>query len=100
MACQAYDLSLSLKKAKIFAACFEFVVVDVCSDGNWPARSKHVLLETWPDPIEVCNVAKFIGFGKFHSQFIPNFELCILPLHSITSHEYTTPVGEWICTGF
>ena len=89
-----YNLSLSLKKAKIFPARFEFVGVDVCSDGNRPARSKHVLLETWPDPIEVCDVAKLIGFGQFYSRFIPNFELRIAPLCSITSHEYSTPVGE------
>ena len=94
MVCQAYNLSLSLKKAKIFPACFKFVGVDVCSDGNRPARSKHVLLETWPDPIEVRDVAKFIGFGQFYSRFIPNFELCILPLCSITSREYTKSVGE------
>jgi hypothetical protein len=25
---------------------------------------------------------------------MPDFELCISPLQSITSHEYTTPVGE------
>ena len=92
--CQAYNLSLSLKKAHIFPARFEFVGVDMCSDGNRPACSKHVLLETWPDPNEVRDVAKFIGFGQFYSQFIPNFELRILPLRSITSHEYTMTVGE------
>jgi len=94
MVCQAYIFLLSLKKTKIFPKRFEFAGVNVCSDGNRPARSKHVLLETWPDTIEVCDVAKFIGFGKFHSRFIPNFELRISPLHSITSHEYTTPVGD------
>ena len=94
MVCQAYNLSLSLRKAKIFPARFEFVGVDVCSDGNRPARSKHVLLETWTEPTEFRDVAKFIGFGQFYSQFIPNFELRILPLCSITSHEYTTPLGE------
>ena len=94
MVCQAYNLLLSLKKAKIFPAHFEFVGADVCSDGNRPALSKHVLLETWPDPILVRNIANFIGFGQFYSCFIPNFELCILPLRSITSHEYTNPVGE------
>jgi hypothetical protein len=66
MVCQAYNLSLSLRKAKIIPARFEFVGVDVCSDGNRPARFKHVLLETWPDPTEVRNVAKFIGFGQFY----------------------------------
>jgi hypothetical protein len=63
MVCQAYNLSLSLRKAKIFPARFEFVGVNVCSDGNRPARSKHVLLETWPEPSEVRDVANFIGFG-------------------------------------
>ena len=63
----AYNLSLSLRKAKIFPARFEFVGVNVCSDGDRPARSKHVLLETWPDPTEVYYIAKFIGFGQFYS---------------------------------
>ena len=67
MVCQAYNLLLSLKKAKIFPARFEFVGVNMCSDGNRPARSKHVLLKTWSDPIDVCNVAEFIGFGQFYS---------------------------------
>ena len=67
MVCQAYNLSLSLKKAKIFPARFEFVGVNVCSDGNRLACSKHVLLETWPEPTKVRNVAKFIGFGQFYN---------------------------------
>ena len=94
MVCQAYHLSLSLRKAKIFPARFEFVGVDVCPDGNRPACSKHVFLETWPEPTEVQDIAKLISFGQFYSQFIPNFELCILPLRSITSHEYTNPLGD------
>ena len=94
--CQAYNLSLSLPKAKIFPKRFEFVGVDVCPDGNRPASSKHVLLTTWPDPIEVRDVAKFIGFGQFYSRFIPNFELRIIPLRTITSHEYSTRLdGLW-----
>ena len=40
------------EKANIFPARFEFVGVDVCPDGNRPACSKHVLLETWPEPTE------------------------------------------------
>ena len=94
MVCRAYNLSLSLRKAKIFPALFEFVGVDVCSDGNRPARSKHLLLESWPDSTKVCDVAKFIGFGQFYSQFIPNFEFRVAHLRSITCHEYTTPLGE------
>ena len=94
MVCQVYNLLLILRKAKIFPACFEFVGVNVGSDGNPPARSKHVLLETWPDLTEVRDIAKFIGFGHFHSQFIPNFEIRVAHLCSITCHEYTTPLGE------
>jgi len=42
--CQAYRLSLSLKKSRIFSKRFEFVGIDVCPDGNRPAMSKHQLL--------------------------------------------------------
>ena len=92
--CQAYNLSLSLRKARIFLNRFEFVGFDVSPDGNRPARSKRVLLEMWPDPAEVRDVAKFIGFGQFYARFIPNFELRIPHLRSITSNEYTMPLGN------
>ena len=44
--CQAYRLSLNLRKSFIFPPRFEFVGVDVCNDGNRPAKSKHTLLKT------------------------------------------------------
>ena len=55
--CQAYRLSLSLKKSFIFPKRFEFVGNDVCPDGNRPAQSKHQLLQSWPPPEIVRNVA-------------------------------------------
>ena len=42
--CQAYNLSLSLKKMRIFPKRFAFV--DVTPGGHLPAQSKHVLLGT------------------------------------------------------
>jgi hypothetical protein len=75
--CLHYNLSLSLSKACIFPKRFEFVGVDVSPDGNRPALSKHILLKTWPDPRDVRDVAKFIGFVAFYAQFIPLFELRI-----------------------
>jgi hypothetical protein len=63
--CQAYWLSLNLCKSHIFLKRFKFVGIDVCADGNCPAQSKHTLLQTWPAPKTVRNVAKFIGFVQF-----------------------------------
>jgi hypothetical protein len=37
--CQAYRLSLNLRKSSIFLPRFEFVGIDVCNDGNRPAQS-------------------------------------------------------------
>jgi hypothetical protein len=48
--CQAYRLSLNLCKSHFFPKRFEFVGIDVCVDGNRPAKSKHNLLMTWPAP--------------------------------------------------
>ena len=59
--CQAYRLSLSLKKSHIFSKRFEFVGSDVCPDGNRPAMSKHQLLVHWPLPDFVRDVAKLSG---------------------------------------
>jgi hypothetical protein len=89
--CQSYQLLLSLRKSHIFLKCFEFVGTNVCSDGNCPATSKHQLLEHWPQP-EIA-VAKLVEFAQFYSEFIPQFELQIVPLHDlITMFEYTDPV--------
>jgi hypothetical protein len=93
--CQAYWLSLNLRKSHIFPSSFKFVGIDVCSDGNRPAQSKHTLLKTWPAPETVRNVAKFIGFAQFYSRFIHNFELRITPLCEITKQEYTNPIVQY-----
>ena len=90
---QSQNLSLSLKKSFIVPQRVEFVVVDVCADGNHPAQSKHNLLHHWRLPELVCNVAKFVGFMQFYSRFIPNFEVCITKLHTIMLQDYNTPLG-------
>ena len=73
---------------------FEFVGNDVCPEGNRPAQSKHQLLESWPQPEIVRDVAKFIGFAQFYSKYIHHFELRVAPLRALTTiHEYTDQVS-------
>jgi hypothetical protein len=73
--CQAYRLSLSLRKSCIFSKRFEFVSIDVCPDRNCPAMSKHQLLEHWSQPVFIWEVAKIVGFAQFYGMFIPQCEL-------------------------
>ncbi len=84
--CQAYPLSLSLQKSHIFPKFFEFVGIDICSDGNCPTMSKHQILEHWPQLETVCDVAQIIGFAQFYSKFILQFELRIAPLCNLTTN--------------
>jgi hypothetical protein len=56
---------------------FKFVSIDACSDRNHPAMSKHQLLEHWPQPETVCDIAKIIQFAHFYCKFILQFELQI-----------------------
>ncbi len=91
--CRAYNLSLKLGKSHFFPRCFEFVGIDMCSDGNCPVKSKHQLLETWPAPERVRNVAKFLGFVQFYSQFVPNFEIRVAALCGVIKQEYTDAIG-------
>ena len=92
--CLAYCLSLSLRKSFFFPMRFEFVGNDVCPEGNRPAQSKHQLLESWPQPEIVRDVAKFIGFAQFYSKYIHHFELRVAPLRALsTNHEYTNKVS-------
>jgi hypothetical protein len=90
--CLAYRLSLSLRKSCISPPRFESVGVDVCDDGNQPAKSKHTHLQTWPPPELVRDVEKFIGLAQFYSRFIHHFEIRITPLRKLTKLEYTAPV--------
>jgi hypothetical protein len=56
--------------------------------------SKHQLLQHWPQPEFVRDVAKIVGFAQFYGKFIPQFELRIAPLRDlITAHEYTVPAA-------
>ena len=91
--CQAYCLSLNLCKSFIFPLCFEFVGINVCADGNQPAKSQHTLLQTWPSPELVHDVEKFIGFAQFYSCFIHHFELRIAPLRKLTKLKFANPVA-------
>jgi hypothetical protein len=92
--CQSYQLSLCLRKSHIFPKHFEFIGIDVCLDGNCPTIPKHQLLEHWPQPETVHDVAKIIGFAQFYSKFIPHFELWIAPLCALTTKfEYTKNVA-------
>jgi hypothetical protein len=93
--CQAYRLSLNLRKSHFFPRRFEFVGIDVSPDGNRPAKSKHELLTTWPSPELVRDVAKFIGFAQFYSRFIHHFEFRISPLREICKNDYTNPVAQY-----
>jgi hypothetical protein len=95
--CHAYRLSLNLGKSHFFPRRFELVGINVCPEGNHPAKSKHQLLETWPAPELVRNVAKFLGFVQFYSRFIPNFEIRVKDLRTVTKQDYTENVGpHWI----
>jgi hypothetical protein len=55
--CQSYLLSLSLRKIHLFSKHFEFIGIDVCSNGNCPAMSKHQLFAHWPQPEIIQDVA-------------------------------------------
>ncbi len=62
-------------------------------DGNRPAQTNHQLLESWPKPEIVWDIAKFIGFVQLYSVYTHHFELCITPLREITIKlEYTDPI--------
>ncbi len=92
--CKAYQLTLSLKKSHFFPKRFKFVGIYASVDGNRPAMSKHNLLHHWPLPKLVHDVASFVGFLHFYSNFIPYFEVRALPLCEIMTREYTEAVGN------
>jgi hypothetical protein len=92
--CKAYCLTLSLKKSCFLLKCFKFVGIDVSPDGNCPAMSKHQILDHWPKPEFVLNVASFIGFVQFYSAFILYFKVHAKPLREIIQHEYMLCVGD------
>jgi hypothetical protein len=52
--------------------------------------SKHQLLQHWPMPIIMHDVAKCVGFMQFYSHFILHFEVQIMPLRDILCKDYST----------
>jgi hypothetical protein len=77
-----------------FPKRFQFVGIDLSANGNFPAMLKHNLLRHWPIPELVLNAASFFGFLQFYSNFIPHFEVRLLPLCKIMSREYTEPTSN------
>jgi hypothetical protein len=68
--------------------------MDISPDGNLPSMSKHDLLNHWPKPTLVQDVASFVGFLQFYSKFIPCFKLQAKPLCKIMKCKYTKPIGN------
>jgi hypothetical protein len=92
--CQTYQLSLRLRKSHIFPKRFKFVGINICSNGNCPAMSKHQLLEHWPQPEIFQGDAKIVRFAQFYSRFISQFDLQIVYLCNLTTKlEYTKSIA-------
>ena len=90
--CLSQNLSLKLGKCCWFPERLEFVGIDITPSGNRPAMSKHQILEHWPVPTLVRDVASFVGFAVFYSQFIPLSEVRVKRLREIMKFEYTDSV--------
>ena len=60
---------------------------------NRPAQSKFDLLNSWPTPTTVRDVASFVGFAVFYSKHIPCFEARVKRLREIMKFEYTEPAA-------
>ena len=71
----------------------EFVGIDVSQDGNRPTMSKHRLLQTWPSPITIHDIASLIGLANFYPNFIPHFEVRTKRLHEIIKLVYLEPLA-------
>jgi hypothetical protein len=85
---QSQNLSLKIRKCHWFPERSEFVGVDVTIDGNRPAQSKHQLLQSWPIPTIVQDVASFVGFAIFYSNYILLFEVRVKRLQELMKLEY------------
>ena len=92
--CMSQNLSLSLKKCLFCQERVEFVGHDVCEDGNRPAQSKHELLKTWPTFQVARDIASFLGFLNFYSQYIPYFEQRVALLRPLASLEMEESVSK------
>jgi hypothetical protein len=89
------------EKSHIFPKRYEFVGIGVCPDGNRSAMSKHQLLQHWPLPVIVNDVAKFVGCVQFYLQFISSFEIRIPPLRDILCEDYSSTIRDlWDLCGY
>ena len=89
--CQSQNLSLNLKKCTFFPKRVEFVGTDVCVDGNHPAMSKFGLINSWPTPTIIRDIANFIGLSQFYCEYIPHYKSRIKRMQEILQLPYTEP---------
>jgi hypothetical protein len=76
---------------------FEWIGLDVCTDGNRPVQSKFVLIREWKLPVHATGLSSFLGLVGFYSRFIPNFEQLGQPLRQLLRKFYQKPFlnGAW-----
>jgi cleavage and polyadenylation specificity factor subunit 1 len=92
-----YRISFKGKKCTFFLVRFEWIGLDVCTDGNRPAQSKFALIREWKSPTHATGLSSFLGLVGFYSRFIPTFEQLCQPLRQLLRKFYRKPFpdGAW-----
>ena len=82
-------LKLKPSKCSFLQQRVQYLGHIISRDGVSADPSKVQKVVTWPAPISIREVQRFLGFASYHGRFVRNFAQIAKPLHRLTERTAT-----------
>ena len=97
---RAHQLKLKPKKCHLFCSEVEFLGRRITRQGVAVSDVHIKSVQDWPEPKNVEELQKFLGFINYHREFIPNLSKVASPLFALTRKDNDYNWDDTCATAF
>ena len=80
---RSHGLLIHPAKTRLYQSRVDFLGLSISKEGIKPTEEGVEKVQMWPTPTKPKEVAAFVGFIQFYSQFMPTFSELSAPLNQV-----------------